>query len=126
MSELIHIGRQNMSEISMYIRHCMLNEFQLENNASAAAGHICAALGEGAVADRTCQNWFKRHGEGGTSLENRPRSERPPESDTERIKVLIGGNPPLITCESSAVPRCNQSTIDCHLHDIGKVNQLGT
>ena len=34
-----------MSKISMYIRHCTLYGFQLENNARAAAHHIYAALG---------------------------------------------------------------------------------
>ncbi|CAF5095277.1 unnamed protein product, partial [Rotaria sp. Silwood1] len=29
------------------------------NNASAAVRNICAALGEGAVADRTCRDWLK-------------------------------------------------------------------
>ena len=41
----------------MHTRHCTFYEFQLRNNASAAAHHVCAAFGEDAVADRT---WFKR------------------------------------------------------------------
>ena len=45
-----------MSEIPTHIRHCILYEFQLENSASAAARNICAALGDDAVADRTCQD----------------------------------------------------------------------
>ena len=32
----------------------MFYPFQLGNNVSAAARHICAVLGEDAVADRTC------------------------------------------------------------------------
>ena len=77
----------------MHIRHCMLYEFHLENNANAAASNICAALGEGTVADRTYRDWFKRFRETGTSLEDRPRFERPLHSDIERIKVLIEDNP---------------------------------
>ncbi|CAF4857006.1 unnamed protein product, partial [Rotaria sp. Silwood1] len=53
------------------------------NNASAAARNICAALGEGAVADRTCRDWLKRFRKGDMSLEDRPRSGRPLESDIE-------------------------------------------
>ncbi|CAF1504592.1 unnamed protein product [Rotaria sordida] len=68
-------------------------------NASAAARNICAALGEGAVADRTCRDWFKRFRERDISLEDHPRSGRPLESDIERLKVLIEDNPRLTTRE---------------------------
>ena len=81
-----------MSEFSMHIRHCMLSQFQLGNNASAAARHVCTALG---VADRNCRDSFKRFREGDTSLEDRPRFGRPLQSDIERINVLTEDNPPL-------------------------------
>ena len=72
------------------------------------------------VADRTCRDWFKRFREGDISLEDRPSSM---ESDIERLKILIEDNPRLTTQTMLA---CNQSTIDRHLHEMGKVNQLGT
>ena len=74
MSEVIHIGHQNMSETSMHIRHSMLYGFQWGNKVTAAVRHICAAHDKGAVADRTCPDWFKRFREGDISLEDRPRS----------------------------------------------------
>ena len=104
----------------------MFYEFQLGNNVNAAARHICGALGIGAVADRTRRDSCKRFREDGASLEDHPSSRRPLESDIERIKVLIENSPRLITRELSAMPGCNQSTIDRHLHDLGKVNKLGT
>ena len=115
-----------MSEISMHIRHCICYQFQLGNNASAAALHICAALSKGAVTDRTCRDCFKRFREGDSSLEDYLRFRRPLQSDVVRIKVLIEDNPPLITHKLSAMLECNQFTIDRHLHDIRKVNKLGT
>ncbi|CAF3899266.1 unnamed protein product, partial [Rotaria magnacalcarata] len=53
------------------------------NNATTAARNICAALGEGAVAVRMCRDWFKRFREGDMSLEDRPKSGRPLESDIQ-------------------------------------------
>ena len=110
-----------MSEIPTHIRHRILYEFQLGNSASAAARNICAALGDDAVADRTCRDWFKRFREGDISLEDRPRPGRPMESDIERLKVLIEDNPRLTTRELSTMLGCNQSTIDRHLHEMGKL-----
>ena len=69
---------------------------------------------------------LKRFREGDISLDDRPRSGRPMESDIERLKVLIEDNPRLTTRELSTMLGCNQSTIDRHLHEMGKVNKLGT
>ena len=115
-----------MSQIPTHIPHCILYEFQLGNSATAADRNISAALGDDALADRTCRHWFKRFREGDISLEDRPTPGRPIESDIERLKVLIEDNPRLTTRELSTMLACNQSTIDRHFHEMGKVNKLGT
>ena len=115
-----------MSEIPTNIRHCILYKFQLGNNAAATARNVCAALGDDAVADRTCRDWFKRFREGDISMEDRPRSGHSMESDIERLKVLIEDNPQLTTRELSTMLGCNQSIIDRHFHEMERVNKLGT
>ena len=104
----------------------MFYQCQLGNNTSAATRHIYAVLGEGAVADHTCRDWFKRLRESNMSLEDRPRSQCLLQSDIERIKILIEDISSLTTRELSTMFDCNQSAISRHLHDIGKVNQLET
>ena len=72
----------------MHIHHCIFYQFQFGNNVSSTARRICAALGEDAVVDRTCRDWFKRFREDVTSLEDRPRSGgRLLQSDVERITI---------------------------------------
>ena len=44
---------------------------------SAAIRHICAALGESAVVDRTSRDWLKGSRKSNTSVEDRPRSGHP-------------------------------------------------
>ena len=115
-----------MSEIPTHIRHCILYEFELGHNASAAARNICAAIGDGTVADRTCRDWFKRFREGDTSLEDQPRSGRPLECDVAQLKALVEDNPRLTTRELAAMLGCSYSTIDRHLNEMGKVSKLGS
>ena len=42
------------------IRTCLLYEFKLGTKAAEACRKICAALGEGTIAERTDQKWFKK------------------------------------------------------------------
>ena len=52
----------------------------------------CAVYGEGAVTDRTCQNWFVKFHAGDFSLNNAPCQCRPLEVDSNQIKTLIENN----------------------------------
>ena len=41
------------------IRACLLYEFKLGTKAAEVCRKICAAFGEGTIAERTGQKWFK-------------------------------------------------------------------
>ena len=50
---------------------------------------FCAAYGEDAVTDQTCQEWFAKFHAGDFSLDNAAPSGRPVEADNNQIKTLI-------------------------------------
>ena len=59
------------------IRILLLHEFRLSNNASEATRNICCTMGEGVIAIRTAQHWFKKFNEGDFDLNDSPRPGRP-------------------------------------------------
>ena len=71
------------------IRACLLYEFKLGTKAAEACRKICAAFGEGTIAERTGQKWFKKFPSGNRNLEGEPRSGRPSIVNNEDIKLAI-------------------------------------
>ena len=49
--------------------------------------------GNDALSIRTCQYWFARFRQGDLSLEDKKRSERPPELITDEIEALVEEDP---------------------------------
>ena len=60
---------------------------------------ICAAYGDGAVTDQTCQKWFAKFRAGDYSLDDAPRSGRPVEVDSGQIETLVEHDQPSTTWE---------------------------
>ena len=58
-----------------------------KNTTETHTKKICAAYGEGAVRDQTCQKWFVKFCAGEFSLDDDPWSERPVEVDSDQIKT---------------------------------------
>ena len=58
-----------MTDRKLIIRACLLYEFKLGTSASRK---LCTAFGEGAVSERTTQNWFQLFHPGNETLENEP------------------------------------------------------
>jgi [histone H3]-lysine36 N-dimethyltransferase SETMAR len=109
----------------LHIRHCLLYEFQLEHSAAAAQRSICAALGEHAVSERTCQYWWTRFRGGNFSLEDEHRAGRPLELDLGALSNLLEVSARRTTRELAEQLNTDHATIERGLHSLGKVQKLG-
>jgi transposase len=83
------------------IRACMLYEFKLGSNATAAARKICQAFGTDILNELTVQRWYRKFQEGDESLEDAPRSGRPTAMDNEALLAAIEADNGQ-TCEEVA------------------------
>lgn len=109
----------------IHIRHCILFAFDRGLSGLAAAEEICKVYGEDAVTKRTCNRWFERFRSGERSLEDEPRSGRPSEIDNEELNSELKTNPRQTTRELADKFGCSHTTIEYHLHEMGKVQKLG-
>ena len=64
-----------IEEKKQHFQHIMLYYFKKCKNATETQKKFCAVYGEGAVTDRTCQNWFAKFRAGDFSLDDVPQSE---------------------------------------------------
>ena len=114
-----------MPHVEPHFRECMLYEFDLKHNAAEATRNICTAYGEDALTLRTCQLWFARFRSGQRDLSDEPHTGRPIEFDQEALRALIEDDPRQSTRVLTTKFNCSNTTIDHHLHAIGKTNKHG-
>ena len=70
-----------------HLQHIMLYYFKKGKNATETQKKICAVYEEGAVTDRTCQNWFVKFRAGDFSLDDAPWLGRPVEVDSIKSRL---------------------------------------
>ena len=70
----------------------MFKYFKKGKNATTTQNKICAVYGAGGMIDQMCQKWFAKFCAGDFSLDNAPRSGRPPEVESDQIETLIENN----------------------------------
>ena len=85
---------------------------------------ICAAHGEGAVSDKTCQKWFAVFRAGDFSLYDAPQWGRPVEVDSHQIKTLIENNQHYNMWERANILKIFKPSIRNPLHQLGYVNHF--
>lgn len=114
-----------MDQKKVHIRHCMLYAFDRGLSGTAAANEICSIYGEDTVTKWTCNRWFERFRSGDRSLEDEPRSGRPSEINDDDLAKELDVNPRLTTRELATTLGCSHTTIENHLHQLGKIQKCG-
>lgn len=107
-----------------HIRHCMLFHFHAGLNAAAATRKICDTYGEVLEVNK-CQSWYRKFAAGDYDLNDMPRSGRPVQFDEDALKSLVEADPRLTIQELSRSLQSTWSTVQRHLHQIGKKCRQG-
>lgn len=107
-----------------HLRHCILFHFRSGVNAKVATKKICDVYGEVLKVNK-CQRWFRKFSNGDFDLSDRDRSGRPVGFDNDALKALVEKNPKLSIQEIANTLQATWSTVQRHLHEIGKVCRQG-
>jgi [histone H3]-lysine36 N-dimethyltransferase SETMAR len=107
-----------------HIRHLMLFYYKMGCNATQTSKKICGVYGKILKVNK-CQRWFRRFSSGNFSLVDDPRSGRPNEFDTELLKSLVDSDPKLSLTEITSRLGATWSTVQRHMHAIGKSYREG-
>ena len=109
-----------MTDRKLIIRACLLYEFKLGTSASSAFRKLCTAFGEGAVSERTAQNWFQKFRSGNETLEDELRAGRSISLHNGNLKAAIESDSCLTCHELASRFNVSDETIRLHLNQLEK------
>lgn len=115
-----------MDTEKLHIRHCILFAFNRGLSGAAAAKEICDVYGEDSTTKSTCDRWYTKFRSGDTSLTDQPRDGRPSTISDGVLESLLAANPRQTTRELAEQLGCTHTTVENHLHALGKVQKYGS
>lgn len=110
---------------NQYKRAVLYFLFLCGETARSAAIKINSVHGEHSISVRTAQKWFKKFKDGGSSIEDDPRSGRPVDFNNDVLKNLVESEPQLTVDQIAERMDSSHGTVFRHLKEIGKVSKLG-
>lgn len=109
----------------IFIRACMLYEFDRGHSPSEAAHNIQKTYGMGTTSYSSVRRWFCRFQKGNRSLDDEEREGRPQTIDDDELKAAVEQDPFLTSRELGEMFDCSHTAILKRLEAIGKVNKRG-
>ncbi|XP_014487390.1 PREDICTED: histone-lysine N-methyltransferase SETMAR-like, partial [Dinoponera quadriceps] len=103
-----------------YLRHCMLFLFDQGLKANEAVKKINDIYGDVLKLNK-CHRWFKKFKNENRNLEDVERKGRLQKLDDEILRAMVNSDPRQTIRELSLKIGCPWSTVQDHLHRIGKV-----
>jgi histone-lysine N-methyltransferase SETMAR len=107
----------------LYIRALLLHYWKKKLSPPDAANEICKIEQGEVVKERNARNWFDRFDAGNFSLDDEPRSGRPPTIDPEVVRQAAEANPCTSTRILSAELGCSNATVHRKLTELDMVNR---
>ena len=106
-----------------YFRYLILDQYyrMLPDNVNAAEAtrNIQKIYGKGSISESDCKKWFKCFKEGDYSLEDRPRSGRPPILDDSELDAVRKAGTDQTQSEMAEQVGTSQQTVSRHLKAMG-------
>ena len=82
-----------------HLRAYLLYEYRLGTSAAQTHRRLCTAFDQNIVSKTTVYDWFNSFMAGNETLEDEPRSGRPPELDDDELRGLVESGLRLTTRE---------------------------
>src|SRR4051812_1796273 len=109
-----------MENEKFLIRAAMLYDFKQGKSAAESHRTIISAFGDGSISESQCRKWFQRFQSGNENLQDVPHERHPQGVTGVDLLAEIEEIPALTTRELAEMFDVSHTTIENHLHRVGK------